>query len=360
MSPNRIVQLAALAIAALGMAASAAGQEDVDSPDLASLIRSLGSGGTASADELVRIGKPAVPGLLEVVQSGRPPARYRAMEVLGRMGPDASEVLPDLVEVAPNLGSTELPTLIRAVGNLLPYRESIPELEAKLIPMILKAYESASGQAREGVVMSADRTLARFKLKADAEIAELQTALENPDSYLRELAAELLGRRGSDAKPALKSLDEAAGNFEHPDVKGSNLNPVEYSSEVQRSAANAVLAIATDEELSIGRAYAIMLRVGSQTERVVSARELRKMAASIAADAILSSEVVFHLVQMVGDEQTSPLAREGVVALGEIGKSFESWTAARYWATTAIPLLQVLARSSDTQIAELARAALDR
>ena len=135
------------------LAVAAVGQAEVDEPQLASLIRSLRVGESPAIEELVRVGKPAVPALLGVVQSERPPARYRAIEVLGRMGADASDVLEDILEAAPELGGTELPVLIRAVGNLLPYRESgIPDLDSTLTPLILTALAPNQLTTMPGVV----------------------------------------------------------------------------------------------------------------------------------------------------------------------------------------------------------------
>ena len=340
-----------LAITVIGGAALAIAQDEVDTRRLPVLIRGLGTEPISAAEELVQIGKPAVPELLSVVRTRRPPIRYRAIEVLGRMGPEAIEALPVLVEVAPSLGDSEVPTVIRAIGDLLPYREAdLPELEATLTPLAMKAYANASAESQVPILMEMDRTLARLAFKVDASFEDLQKALASEDGWVRELGAELLGRRGSEAKPALKTLDELAANFRQ----------VELTSEVQRAAANAVLAIATDEELFIGRAHAIRLRVGTRTEQVASARELRKMAAAIAANELLCSEVVYHLVVEISDDGTSAMAREGIVALGEIGGELQDWRSARYFATTALPLLQSLSRSRDEDVARRAVAALDK
>lgn len=356
MRPCGVCHLAIVALAVPGI-----GQEEPDARRLASLIRGMRTGEAGAAEGLIDIGRPAVPELLEVVQSSRPPARFRAIEVLGRMRAEASAALPALVAIGPDLGGTELPVLIRAIGNLYPYRESeIPELAATLTPWIIKAYSEVSGEARLSVLMTADRTLARFEFEADAPLEELLIALQGGDSYLRELAAELLGHRGSDARPALRLLDDAAASFYHPEVPGSGSQTHPYSAEVQRSAANAILAIATDEELVIGRAHAIRVRVGDPAEQLASVAELTRLAPDLAADPVTCSEVVFHLAERIDEDRTSNLAREAIVTLGEIGMSLRDWTAARYWLTTAVPLLQELTRSRDEEIARRAKSALSR
>ena len=231
------------------------------------------------------------------------------------MGADASDVVEELLEAAPELGGTELPVLIRAVGNLLPYRESgIPELEKTLTPLILTAYSSASGEAQQSVLMTADRTLARFGLNADTPVEELQRGLDDNNSYVRELAAELLGHRGADSKSALTALDEAAGNFRHPEVPVSGDRTVDYSGEVQRSAANAVLAIATNEVLEMvglvrrakHRPYELS---GGEQQRISIARSVAMMPDLILADEptgeldSVNAGAIFGLFRQMADEQ---------------------------------------------------------
>jgi HEAT repeat protein len=50
----------------------------------------------ASASELVKIGKPAVPALVELLDSPTWVLRWKAARVLGLIGPDAKEALPAL------------------------------------------------------------------------------------------------------------------------------------------------------------------------------------------------------------------------------------------------------------------------
>ena len=84
------------------------------------------------------------------------------------------------------------------------------------------------------------------------------------------------------------------------------------------------------------------------------------MVAAIAADDLLCSEVVFHLVSELSEDPTSSVAREGIVVLGEIGGELQGWRSARYFATTAVPLLWSLATSKDEDVARRAKTALDK
>ena len=78
--------------------------------------------------------------------------------------------------------------------------------KAAVTPLMIKAFTGAPGEARESVLMTADRALSRFGLRADAPLEDLLVALQGGDSYQRELAAEILGERGSDAASALRLL----------------------------------------------------------------------------------------------------------------------------------------------------------
>lgn len=52
-----------------------------------------------AADALARIGPPAVPMLVQSLQSSDREARRQACEILMRMGPDAKEAVPELVKL---------------------------------------------------------------------------------------------------------------------------------------------------------------------------------------------------------------------------------------------------------------------
>ena len=53
---------------------------------------------STAADALGRVGKPAVPTLLDVLKMGNTAARADAAEALGMVGPDAADAVPALTE----------------------------------------------------------------------------------------------------------------------------------------------------------------------------------------------------------------------------------------------------------------------
>ncbi len=65
-------------------------------PQLIKELRTSGYAMPASAAVLVKIGKPAVPALIELLDAPTWVPRWKAVRVLGLMGPEAKEALPAL------------------------------------------------------------------------------------------------------------------------------------------------------------------------------------------------------------------------------------------------------------------------
>ncbi len=65
-------------------------------PQLIKELRTSGCAMPASAAQLVGIGKPAVPALIELLDAPNWVPRWKAARVLGLMGPEAKEALPAL------------------------------------------------------------------------------------------------------------------------------------------------------------------------------------------------------------------------------------------------------------------------
>ena len=67
---------------------------------------------------LVSIGRPAIPGLVEVLEKREPTVCFKAAIILGRMGPEAKSAVPALVKTMPDKKSQH--SVIVALGEIGP------------------------------------------------------------------------------------------------------------------------------------------------------------------------------------------------------------------------------------------------
>jgi HEAT repeat protein len=72
------------------------------------------------ADALRRIGAAAVPDLIRSLNDNDPEMRWRAAEILGRMGPEAKEAVPDLIARIDDPELRVRKAAIRALGQIGP------------------------------------------------------------------------------------------------------------------------------------------------------------------------------------------------------------------------------------------------
>lgn len=90
-----------------------------------------------AADALGRIGAPAVPALVQALQSPEPIVRQRAAEVLARIGPEAASAVPYLVRALHDPHEPVQRMAARALGQVGPLAsEAVPELlHVLLVPL---------------------------------------------------------------------------------------------------------------------------------------------------------------------------------------------------------------------------------
>ena len=87
-----------------------------------------------AADALGRIGAAAVPALIEGLRSPDPAVRLKAVEVLGRMGPDAQDAVPDLVRLLDDPDEAIRKAATRTLGRIgPPAQEAVPALVRTLL-----------------------------------------------------------------------------------------------------------------------------------------------------------------------------------------------------------------------------------
>jgi hypothetical protein len=83
----------------------------------------------AASDALGRIGPAAVPSLIETLKSPDPTVRRKAVEVLGRMGPEAEPAVPDLIRLLDDADPEVRKAAARTLGRIGPPAEAaVPAL----------------------------------------------------------------------------------------------------------------------------------------------------------------------------------------------------------------------------------------
>jgi HEAT repeat protein len=158
---------------------------------------------TAAADELLRMGKTAVPALSVAVKHDSATIRYHAVAVLGGIGSDAVAAVPELIEVAKSK-KEDAGVRQRAVYALGAIRAD----EKRCVPFLL---ETLQGEDRE-LDELAGEALGKFGAKAKAAVPGLTKMVEGRKGKL-EVVVTVLGKIGPEAKaavPALKALLEDA------------------------------------------------------------------------------------------------------------------------------------------------------
>jgi HEAT repeats len=86
-----------------------------------------------AADALGRIGAPAVPALMQALQSSDSDVRARAADVLGRMGSDARDAVPELIRLLDDPDERIRRIAARALGRIGPSAgEAVPGLMRSL------------------------------------------------------------------------------------------------------------------------------------------------------------------------------------------------------------------------------------
>jgi hypothetical protein len=92
------------------------------------------TGQDAAADALGRIGAAAVPALADALQSSDPDTRLKAVEVLGRMGPNAQAAVPELTRLLDDPDERIRKAAARTIGQIGPAaQQAVPALVRTLL-----------------------------------------------------------------------------------------------------------------------------------------------------------------------------------------------------------------------------------
>jgi HEAT repeat protein len=177
-----------------------------------------------AAEKLERIGRPAVPTLIDALKDEDPDIRETAARILGNLGPQADQAVPALTAALkdPDRGVSVQAAI--ALGKIGPRaKAAVPALfEALQDPRVheasMKALERIGFDSKDAIPAligalkyEALRTYAADRLLSigSEAVPELIRALEGDYGPIREYAAWILGKIGPNAKAAIPALTDA-------------------------------------------------------------------------------------------------------------------------------------------------------
>jgi len=150
-------------------------------------------------DEIARLGKPAVPALARALHDENAYTRCWAARVLGKIGPQAKEVVPVLIGMLEDKEHGQFgagAAAARALGNMGPDAK-------RAVPELVKLLENASMRA------AAAEALAKLDpAENEKHIPIFVKALRSAIAWQRRDAIHALGRMGPAAKEAVPALEE--------------------------------------------------------------------------------------------------------------------------------------------------------
>jgi HEAT repeat protein len=152
-----------------------------------------------AAEELLRMGKAAVPTLVTALKHDDATVRYHAVAILGGVGSDAAAAVPELIRVARS-PREDAGVRQRAVYSLGEIRAD----EERCVPFLLDTLQGGDRDLNE----LAGEALGKFGARAKAAVPALVKMVEGRKGKL-EVVVTALGRIGPEAKaavPALKAL----------------------------------------------------------------------------------------------------------------------------------------------------------
>jgi len=162
-------------------------------PAMPELLRALTGGrqGLFSAEALSNIGKPAVPGLVKILEKSEPEAQANAAHALGLIGERAKPAIPALIKSLQNSNP-----LVRS--SVIPALVDVNPKDQKVLDALVKALDDE----HFGVRHKAARALGKAG-PSETAVAALKKALSDSRREVKRAAALSLGNIGKAAIPVL-------------------------------------------------------------------------------------------------------------------------------------------------------------
>jgi HEAT repeat protein len=299
---------------------AAAGAQDAAGPRLAEVLGVLDAEtlDASAFDALIGRGPAAVAVLVQTLSS--PAAapdlaarrRDRALRALRALGADAAAAGPGLIEALRSAERAEVPALLDTLARTAALGPDpgalLGDATAAFAPTITPGdpqfIDRLKGAIRVHVRLSQP-------LPADDQNT-LIGALENADPYVRELAADLLGKLGPAARPALDALERTVLADDQPRRAGlpNHSLGTDFAPMIRDAAAVAIARIAPSDPRAV-RGLRLLLGADAPRERIEAAMALGRL-----GDPSAEGE----LRQALADEDLR-LCAEAATALGMIEAS---------------------------------------
>jgi HEAT repeat protein len=179
-------------------------QSDATAKKVNSLLRTMASASektdrSNAAEELLRMGKTAVPALVAAVRHTNATIRYHAVAILGGMGAGGAAAVPELIRAAKS-PKEDAGVRQRAIYSLGEVRAG----ERRCVPFLLETLQRGDPDLAE----LAGEALGKFGGKAKSAVPALVKMVQRRSKKL-EVVVRVLGKIGPEAKaaiPALKAL----------------------------------------------------------------------------------------------------------------------------------------------------------
>lgn len=205
--------------------------------DVGALVQQLGDVNqrAAARTQLLAMGSEFVPALADALAGASGEKLDELLAILTELGPAAGAAVPQLLERAKKRGE-QVVDIVATLAELAPWcpPDIAPRWENQRAMVFMACLEVQRG------FPVCDRLQVRTSFARDTAIEDLITIIDGRRAWHRELAIELLGRRGPAARAALPALRRV---FEQPEPR---VLPSDRTVPLRAKAAKAVLAIAPD------------------------------------------------------------------------------------------------------------------
>ena len=285
--------------------------------EIASLIEKLKTNDERELDtaieKLGKIGKPAIPALIEALQDQNLLVRRSASQVLAKIGHPA---IPDLAKALNNPDAGVRSSAASALGGIGP--------EAKTaVPKLIFLLKDREANVRG----SAASALGSIGVEAKTAARPLVPLLKDREASVRSSAAYALDRIGAEAKDAVQDLV--------PLLKDSDVG-------VRRDAAYALGRIGAEAKTAVPQLVPLLTNSDLGVRRTATyALE------GIGAEA---KAAVPQLIALLKEDSDANVRRNAAYALGNIGAE----------AKDAVPQLILLLKDSNVNVRRSAASALER
>jgi HEAT repeat protein len=208
---------------------------------------------------LVKIGAPAVPGIVTLLKGQNEDHIKDAAWILEQMGSKAKAAVPELAKHLTDEKGDVRERVAVSLGRIG------PEARAAL-PMLAKAMKDGEWKVR----VRAAAAMIQIDPKSPKAFAVLIDALKNKDKDMRESAAEALGEIGAEAEPAVPALAAALSDKE-ASVRTAAVYSLDSIGPRAKAAAPALAAALKDKSVGFRRMAVIALSHFRDDEGSVSA-----------------------------------------------------------------------------------------